>query len=299
LNELLERIGKGEILVADGAMGTMLFKLGLEPGGCPESVNLTDRELLEQIAGEYLDAGAEIIEANTFGASPMKLSAYGLEERTEEINREAVLAVRRVVGDRAYVACSCGPSGEILKPYGDAEPEDLSRGFERQMQTLIDSGVDVICIETMIDLQEAILAVRAAKTISPNTPVCATMTFDKIPRGFFTIMGVSIDQAVQDLHEAGADIVGSNCGNGIEIMIEIAREFRASTDLPLIIQSNAGQPESRNGKLIYSETPGFFAEKSRELIDIGVSIIGGCCGTTPEHIQAIRSLVDSSNEDRE
>jgi len=125
------------------------------------------------------------------------------------------------------------------------------------------------------------------------------MTFDKIPRGFFTIMGVSIDQAVQDLHEAGADIVGSNCGNGIEIMIEIAREFRASTDLPLIIQSNAGQPESRNGKLIYSETPGFFAEKSRELIDIGVSIIGGCCGTTPEHIQAIRSLVDSSNEDRE
>jgi 5-methyltetrahydrofolate--homocysteine methyltransferase len=299
LNKLLERIAEGEMLVADGAMGTMLFKLGLQPGGCPESVNLTDRGLLEKIAREYLDAGAEIIQANTFGASPIKLSAYGLEDRTEEINSEAVLAVRRVVGDRAYVACSCGPSGKILKPYGDAEPEDLSRGFECQMQTLIDSGVDVICIETMIDLQEATMAVKAAKSISPHIPVCATMTFDKTPRGFFTIMGVSIEQAVKGLREAGADVVGSNCGNGIENMIEIAREFRESTDLPVIIQSNAGQPESRNGTLFYSETPGFFAEKARELIDIGVSIIGGCCGTTPEHIQAIRRVVDSSNDSRE
>ncbi len=290
---LLERLGDGEVLVADGAMGTMLFRMGLEPGGCPESVNLTDRRLLEEIAREYLDAGADIIQANTFGASPMKLSNYGLEGRAEEINREAVLAVRQVVGDRAYVSCSCGPSGSILKPYGDAEPDDILRGFERQMRALVDAGVDIICIETMIDLHEATLAVRAAKSVSPRTPVSATMTFDRIPRGFFTIMGVRVEDAARGLQEVGADIVGSNCGNGMENMIEIAREFRAFTDLPVIIQSNAGQPKTRDGMLFYHETPEFFAEKAVELLDEGVSIIGGCCGTTPEHIRAIRGVVDS------
>ena len=293
MNTIFKRIKNREILVADGAMGTMLFARGLKPGEPPESVNLKNPEILEEIAQAYLDAGADIIQTNTFGASPLKLSDYGMQDKTEEINRIAVERVRRVVGNKAYVSGSCGPSGKLLKPFGDTEPEDIYKSYERQMKSLINAGVDLICIETMTDLNEASLAIKAAKSISPEIPIMATMTFDETPRGFYTIMGVSIEDAVVGLQKAGADIIGSNCGNGIENMIKIAREFKKLTILPTIIQSNAGIPEMKEGKLFYSETPEFFAEKSKELIDAGVSIIGGCCGTTPEYIRAIRKVVDN------
>jgi 5-methyltetrahydrofolate--homocysteine methyltransferase len=294
MEPFLERLKVGEVIVADGAMGTMLFQRGLKVGGCPESLNLSNSQILEEVAQLYFDAGAEIIQANTFGASPMKLLEYGLEDKTEEINENAVAAVKRIVGDRAYVSGSCGPSGRILKPYGDTEPEELTRGFERQLNSLVGAGVDVVCIETMTDLREAILAIEAVKAVSPLTPVMATMTFDETPRGFFTIMGVGIEETLAGLQESGADVIGSNCGNGIEKMIEIASVFTKLSPLPIIIQSNAGRPETREGQLCYTESPDFFAEKTMELIDIGVSIIGGCCGTTPEHIREIRKVVDSS-----
>lgn len=293
MKRLLERIENGETLVCDGAMGTMLLERGLEPGQCPESVILSRPEVLEEIAGLYRDAGSDIVETNTFGASPLKLSPYDLESQMEEINRNAVRAVRNVVGDSAYVAGCCGPSGKMLKPYGDTDPGDVYDSFRRQLEGLIGAGVDLICIETMIDLAEAKLAVKAAKEVSPTIPVTATMTFDATPRGFFTVMGVTIEQAATGLGEAGADLVGSNCGNGIEKMIQIATEFGNCSRLPLIIQSNAGLPKMKDGKLVYDETPSFMAEKARELIEIGVSIIGGCCGTTPAHIAAIRETVDS------
>jgi 5-methyltetrahydrofolate--homocysteine methyltransferase len=165
--------------------------------------------------------------------------------------------------------------------------------FRRQIRALCESGVDVICVETMIDLAEATLAVKAAKDISPDTPVMATMTFDATPKGFFTVMGVNVEQAASGLRAAGADIVGSNCGNGIENMVRIAAEFVRHTDLPLLIQSNAGLPEMKGGELVYGETPEFMADKARELVALGVSIIGGCCGTTPEHIAALRRMLDS------
>lgn len=291
MKDLLERIKNG-VLVADGAMGTMLMACGLKPGDVPESFNLTQPEILEKIASLYLDAGAEIIQTNTFGASPLKLSFYSLDGKTEEINRNAVLAVRKVVGERAYISASCGPSGRLLKPYGDTEPEDVYSSFERQLKTLIHSGVDIICIETMTDLTEATLAIKAAKTVSPSTPVMATMTFDPTPRGFYTVMGINIEQAAKGLETAGADIIGSNCGNGIENMIKIAIEFRQKSRLPLIIQSNAGLPVIKRNTTIYPETPEFMAEKAKELVSIGVSIIGGCCGTTPEHIRALCEMVD-------
>lgn len=291
MKDLLERIKNG-VLVADGAMGTMLMACGLKPGDVPESFNLTQPEILEKIASLYLDAGAEIIQTNTFGASPLKLAFYSLDGKTEEINRNAVLAVRKVVGERAYISASCGPSGRLLKPYGDTEPEDVYSSFERQLKTLIHSGVDIICIETMTDLTEATLAIKAAKTVSPSTPVMATMTFDPTPRGFYTVMGINIEQAAKGLETAGADIIGSNCGNGIENMIKIAIEFRQKSRLPLIIQSNAGLPVIKRNTTIYPETPEFMAEKAKELVSIGVSIIGGCCGTTPEHIRALCEMVD-------
>lgn len=286
-------MSSGETLVADGAMGTMLFEKGLDPGQCPETVNLSNLRILEEIAQAYLEAGADILETNTFGGSPLKLSLYGLEEKMEAINCGAVLAVRGVVGDRAYVAASCGPCGKLLKPYGDSDPGVVYKSFHRQIECLVEAGADCICVETMTDLAEAKLAVTAARDVSPTIPIFATMTFDDTPRGFYTIMGVSIEDAAAGLQEAGADVIGSNCGNGIDKMVAVAGAFRECTDLPLIIQANAGLPETRDGRTVYLESPALMGERAKDLLGIGVSIIGGCCGTTPSHIGAIRSVVDS------
>ncbi len=291
---ILERIKNGEIFVADGAMGTMLFERGLRPGDCPELLNLSKPEILEEIAQIYFRAGADIIQTNTFGGSPPKLSDYGLEDKCEEINSKAVECVRKVVGESAYISGSCGPSGGLLKPYGDTEPETLENAFERQINALSKAGVDIICIETMTDLREATIAVKAAKKNLPEIPVMVSMTFDKIPKGYYTIMGVNIVDAVNGLEDAGADIIGSNCGNGIDNMIDIATQIKKLSNRPILIQSNAGMPENNDGEIVYPESPSYFEDKTLELVEAGVSIIGGCCGTTLEHIQAIRKVVDSS-----
>jgi len=289
---LLPRLVAGDRLVGDGAMGTMLFQRGLEPGRPPESITLSGPAVLEEIAKLYLDAGSDILQTNTFGGSPLKLALHGLDDETEAINREAVRAVRRVAGDRAYVCASCGPSGRLLEPYGDVSAAAVYESFRRQMAALCAAGVDGVIVETMTDLAEAKLAVRAAKDVSPGIPVLATMTFDATPRGFFTIMGVSVAAAAAGLLEAGADAVGSNCGSGIEQMVQVAREFRRHTTAPLVIQANAGLPRSVDGRSVYDETPAFFAEQARGLAEPGVSVVGGCCGTTPDHIAALRAMVD-------
>ena len=292
MRNLLHRIEGGEVLLGDGAMGTILMGEGLKAGECPEKINLENPKLLENIARRYFEAGADILQTNTFGGSPLKLAQYSLEDNTEKINKIAVEAVRRIAGGKSYVAASCGPCGRILKPYGDTDPEEIFRAFKRQFQALIDAGVDMICVETMTDLAEATLAIKAAKSISPSTPVAATMTFDLTPKGFFTIMGNSIKEAAAGLADAGADIIGSNCGNGIENMILIAEEFKKNTSLPVMIQSNAGFPELKDGQITYPETPEFMAKGCKRLLKIGVNIIGGCCGTTPEHITAFAKAVD-------
>jgi 5-methyltetrahydrofolate--homocysteine methyltransferase len=294
MKPLLDRITAGETLVCDGGIGTMLFELGLEPGSCPEAVALSRPEVLSDIARQYFEAGAEIVETNTFGGSPLKLSQYDLDATTEEINQRAVQAVREVVDDQAYVGACVGPSGKILEPYGDVSESQVYDSYLRQMKALVGAGIDLVLVETMLDINEAKLAVKAAKDVSPNLPVTATMTFDATPRGFYTIMGVDIAAAVSGLVDAGADVIGSNCGNGVEKMVEIARAFADSTDHPLIIQSNAGLPETERGKVVYRESPDFMAERVKEMLDIGVSIVGGCCGTTPEHIRAFRTLVDAA-----
>ncbi|UCG87815.1 MAG: homocysteine S-methyltransferase family protein [Gemmatimonadota bacterium] len=278
--------------MADGAMGTMLFDRGLQPGACPESVTLSHPEMLGRIAQLYLDAGADILTTNTFGASPARLSTYGLEDKTEVLNETAVRVIRDVVGDRAYVAGSCGPSGKLLEPYGDAKPDDLYEGFCRQAGSLAAAGVDCVFVETMVDLAEARLAVRAVKDTAPNIPVAACMTFDPTPKGYYSVMGVSVAAAAAGLAESGAEAVGSNCGNGSENMVEVAREFKEATDLPVIIQPNAGMPQTEGGRIVYDETPDYMATAAKELVALGIAVIGGCCGTTPEHIAAIRAVVD-------
>lgn len=294
MRAFMEKVSAPGILVADGALGTMLQQRGLKPGQCPERMNLETPEVLEEVARLYVEAGAEIVETNTFGGTPLKLAQYGLDSKTQEINARAVSAVRKAVGQSAYVSGSCGPCGRMLEPYGDTSAELVFESFRTQIEALAAEGVDLICIETMTDLTEATLAVRAAKSVAPTLPVCATMTFDPTPRGFFTIMGVSIAQAADGLTQAGADIVGSNCGNGIEAMIGIAKGFVEKSPIPVIIQSNAGIPKLVGGAAMYPEGPEFMAQKSRALIGLGVKIIGGCCGTTPAHIAAIRKVVDES-----
>jgi 5-methyltetrahydrofolate--homocysteine methyltransferase len=290
----LERIQAGEVLVADGAMGTMLFAHGLGGGRCPEEYNLTHPEILETIARQYLEAGADIVQTNTFGGSPLKLAQYGLDAQTDTIVANGVKAVKQAVGGKAYVAASCGPSGKLLKPFGDCEPEAMKESFLRQMTAMINAGADLVCVETMTDLTEATLAVEAAREISADIPIMATMTFDPTPRGFYTVMGVTIEAAAKELKAAGANIIGSNCGNGIQKMIAIAVEFKQRTALPVIIQSNAGVPELKEGKPFYPETPEFMGQKTTALIEAGVAVIGGCCGTTPDHIRAIRAAVDNA-----
>jgi 5-methyltetrahydrofolate--homocysteine methyltransferase len=296
VRNLIDEIRKGRVLVGDGAMGTMLIARGLKPGEPPESFNLKHIAVIEDIARQYLDAGADIVQTNTFGGSPLNLAVYGLDERTVDINRAAVQAVKEVVDDRGYVSGSCGPSGRLLKPYGDVDPDTMFASFERQMVILIDAGVDVVCVETMSDIQEAQLAIKAARVVSKTVPVMATMTFNPTPKGFYTIMGTNIPEAAAALEKAGADIIGSNCGNGIENMILIAKEFKQYTTLPLIIQSNAGLPQKKGDAVIYPETPEFMAEKAQTLLQAGVSIIGGCCGTTPQHIRAFRQMVDAKQK---
>ena len=293
MENILERLRQGDVIVGDGALGTMLMQRGLKHGDPPEAYNLTKPQVLVEIASLYLDAGAEIVTTNTFGASPLRLQQFFLDKETETINRNAVKAVRRAVQDRAYVSGSVGPSARILKPLGDTEPEEVFSSFQRQIRALLAAGIDLVCIETMMDAAEAVLAIKAARSLDPKVPVMATMTFNKTPRGFLTLMGTSLENASAELEKAGADIVGSNCGDGMDKMVGIAREFRKHARVPVAIQGNAGLPVTEGTSLVYPETPEFVAEKAAEILQLGVQIIGGCCGTRPEHIKAIRKVVDS------
>ena len=290
MENILNRLQRGEIIVGDGALGTELMKRGLKHGEPPELFNVENPQIIEEIARLYIDAGAEIIETNTFGASPLRLERFSLENRMEELNRAAVEAARRAVGDKAYIAGSVGPSAKNLEPLGDADPEQLFESFAAQIRVLVAAGADIICIETMMDIAEAVLAVKAARSVGAEIPIIATMTFNKTPQGFFTLMRNSVKDAAVALRDAGADIVGSNCGDGMENMVGIAREFRQCTKLPIIIQGNAGLPTEGENGLVYPDTPEYMAGKAAELLELGVQIIGGCCGAAPEHIRAISSL---------
>ena len=291
MQDIRTRLARGDVILGDGAWGTLLMARGLAAGEPPELFALTRPDVIADIAALYLEAGAEIVTTNTFGASPLKLESFDLADRTEDINTSAVEVVRRAVGDRAYVSASMGPTGRLLLPFGDTAPARMEDAFTRQASALAGAGVVLFCVETMTDLNEAMLAVMAIRTVAPRVPILATMTFEKTRRGFFTVMGVSIPAAARGLTSAGADMVGSNCGFGMDTMIEIAREFRQHAGVPIAIQANAGLPVTSQGVTVYPETPGDVAAKAPALLAAGVQIIGGCCGTTPDHIRALRALI--------
>jgi 5-methyltetrahydrofolate--homocysteine methyltransferase len=214
-----------------------------------------------------------------------------------EVNQRAVRVVRKAAGDAGYVWASMGPSGRLLKPYGDTEPGAVYDSFFAQAQVLAGAQPDIVAVETMTDLAEAVLAVKAARAAMSQVPLVATMTFENRKRGFFTVMGNTIPQSAKALADAGADMLGSNCGNGIENMVAIAREFRQATDLPLVIRPNAGLPAIHDGATVYPETPEFMASFLRQLLEFKPAVIGGCCGTTPNHVRAFRTVLGPARHD--
>ena len=288
--DILDKINNGETIISDGATGTYLQGKGLEPGGCPEALNITMPNVIKGMAEAYFNAGSDMVMTNSFGGNWFMLNKYGYGDQVYEFNKSAAAHARSVAPSGKYVMGSIGPTGEFVEPLGSVSRAQMERAFHEQITGLKDGGVDGVCIETMTALEEAELAINAAKSIT-GLVVMATMTFDKGPRGYFTMMGVTPEQAASKLKTAGADIIGSNCGNGIMNMIDIAVQLRAVTDKPLLIHSNAGIPEIRKGQIVYPEAPEWMAEKLVSLVEAGVNIVGGCCGTTPEHIKAFKDLV--------
>jgi 5-methyltetrahydrofolate--homocysteine methyltransferase len=290
---LRERLARGDVLVGDGAWGTLLKERGLPPGQPPEWFALERPDVLEEIARLYVEAGADLVTTDTFGGTSFRLALHGLEAERERVNRQAVEAVRRAVAGRALVSASIGPTGRLLEPFGDTSPEAAYGAFLEQATALAEAGADVACVETMSDLTEATRAVRAVKAVAPRLPVVATMTFERNPRGYFTVMGVSVERAVRGLEEAGADVVGSNCGTGAEETVGIAREFARFATVPVAVQPNAGLPETRGTAVVYRETPEALAARVGEFLELGVRLVGGCCGTTPDHVRAVRAAVEA------
>ena len=287
---LLERLRQGELLISDGATGTFLQQHGLEPGGCPEEFNASHPDVVREMARQYFEAGSDLVLTNSFGGTVFMQKKYGYGERVVEFNRLAAEHARSQAPEGGFVVGSVGPTGEFLEPLGPVSETEMYEAFVEQVKALEDGGADAVVVETMTAVEEAELAVRAARE-NTELVVIATMVFDKGPRGFFTMMGVTPERAVHSMEEAGAHVVGSNCGNGIDNMVDIARRMRSETDGFLLIHSNAGIPVMRGGQIVYPESPEYMAERFKELADIGVNIIGGCCGTGPEHIRALSAAV--------
>ena len=288
---VLEKLAAGEFVVSDGATGTWLQSHGLEPGGCPEELNATRPGLIRQMTREYLEAGSDMVLTASFGGSRFMLEKYGHGGRVRELNRLSAEHARSQAGPDRFVAGSVGPTGEFLEPLGAVGEAEMLDAFVEQITALEEGGADAVVVETMFALDETKLAVRAARENTDLT-VIATMTFDKGPRGFFTMMGVTPEEAARELRDAGADVVGANCGNGVDNMLELARLIRAATDGPMLIHSNAGIPAIRQGQIVYPETPEFMAPRFKEMSEMGVNIFGGCCGTTPRHIRAISAILN-------
>lgn len=294
---LLTTLKAKKILVSDGGWGSFLVARGLKPGESPESWNLDHPDEVRGIARMYAEAGADVVLTNSFGGTRFKLEHYGLAGRVSEINKAAAALTREAIGQSKIVLASIGPTGKILM-MGDVSEAELYDAFAEQAVALAAGDADAITVETMTAVDEAVNAVRAVKQSTPLS-VVASFTFDtKTPQGYRTMMGVSPEEMAAAMLEAGADALGANCSLGSGEMTEvIAALHAAAPDTPLLVHPNAGRPEQQpDGSVLYPETPACMAANVPALIAAGATIIGGCCGTGPDHIRAIRAAVDAALE---
>jgi 5-methyltetrahydrofolate--homocysteine methyltransferase len=282
---ILKDLLKETPVITDGAWGTQLQEKGLPSGECPDHWNITHGDSVREVAQAYVEAGSRVILTNTFRGNRLALEKFGLAEQTFEINRQGARISREAAQGRALVFASIGPGGKMLVT-GETTPKELQNAFTEQTDALAEGGADAIVIETMSDLNEALIALESAR--KTGLPVVSSMVYDSGKDKDRTIMGVTPEQAAKALSDAGADVIGANCGQGIEGFSSICRRLHASSDRPIWIKPNAGLPVLKEGKVIYNTTPDQFANAVPDIIAAGASFIGGCCGTDPAFIRAIR-----------
>ena len=288
MNPLIEKLIKGGPVVTDGSWGTQLQNRGLKRGECPDSWNLNHPELVEEVAGQYVEAGSQIILTNTFGGNRLSLARFNLGDKAVAINTAGVEISKKAAGNRACVFASIGPTGKMLLTKETTE-EELQNTFEEQAEAQARAGADGIIVETMIDITEAAIAARAAKRT--GLPVIASMVFDFGVDKDTTLMGVTPEAAVEEFVEIGVDGVGANCGQGIEGYIPICKRMREVTDLPIWIKPNAGLPEIIDEETIFYTTADEFVKWIPGLIEAGANFIGGCCGSDQSFVRAIRKIL--------
>lgn len=286
----LDHLEQSPYFISDGGIGTYLQSHGLEPGDSPEKLNLTQPTVVRQMAKNFFDAGSDMILTNSFGGNKFMLKKYGVASQLYEINREAASLARMAAGKNQWVIGSIGPSGEFLEPLGDVSHEEMHDAFAAQAQALEEGGANGILVETMTSLDEITIAIDAIHK-STALPVLATMTFDKGPRGYFSMMGVTPHQTATALSNTHVVVLGANCGNGIDQMTEIFELLSGASSKPVLIHSNAGIPKIVGKEVVYNEEPEYMAEYFVSLIERGAKIVGGCCGVTPKHIEALRDLL--------
>jgi len=292
MESILQTINK-RILTGDGAMGTQLMERGLEPGACGELWNIERRREVVEVLAAYREAGADTLITNTFGANRWKLAARGLEGRVRELNAAGVEAAREAAQGKAFVLADIGPTGRLVEPLGTDPREAFVEVFREQAEALADARPDAFILETFGSLAEILAALEAAK--SAGLPVIASMTYGRdASGGFRTMMGEEIAACVRSLAEGGADVIAANCGAGPADYVDITAALVAASDLPVMVQPNAGVPELVEGRTVFPMSPEEVAAYVKPIVGAGARVIGGCCGTTPAHIRAIRGAVEEA-----
>lgn len=283
----------GVPLLADGATGTMLQAVGLAAGEAPERWTLEKPDAIARLAQLYIGAGSDIVYTNTFGADRIRMNLCGLGDRIETLNLRATALVREAAataGRTVHVAGSIGPTGEMMEPYGDLRPDTARAAFAEQAKALATAGVDLFVCETFSDLDELLLCLETVLEHAGGKPVFTSMAFGESGR---TMMGVTPEQAVTRLSAAGATGVGGNCSVGPDSLATVIEAMKqAKADVPLLAKPNAGMPQLVNGQTTYLATPEDLADFAGRMMDLGVAIVGGCCGTTPDHLRAMRQRLD-------